>query len=162
MLFLCMELFGILGPIFLCMRMPPHGFVAVELLIVIATAVTGISAATVAVHPSQEFAARRDAQRTQDVTEIADALSASLPKELVAKRAMMIGTAAAGCDIGCSAVKTASACIDLSDVVLGGVPKDPMGGTDEKTDYYALKNSDGTVTVGACDPEGKSAITATR
>lgn len=69
-----------------------------------------------------------------------------------------IGTANLGCDSGCTAQATVTACIDLSGIgynYLATVPNDPLYGSDSETDYYILKDTNGAITVGACDPEGE-------
>jgi len=55
-------------------------------------------------------------------------------------------------ETGCTAKTTHEECLNLTGL-MEKVPKDPFSGTDLKTDYYLRKNEDGTITIGACDPE---------
>lgn len=152
------------------------GFTLIELLIVIAVIVVLAAAVFVALNPAKRFQDSRDARRNSDIASILAAIKtdqvdnggsylASITA-LTADTEYQIGTAAAGCDSGCTAVTTEAACADLTGLktegYLGSIPKDPSGGTDAETDYYVIRNTSGTVTVGACDPEGGSAITLVR
>lgn len=153
-----------------------QGFTLIELLIVIAIIVVLAAAVFVALNPAKRFQDARDSRRSSDVNNMVAALKTDQVDNggtyltsvaaLTAGSAYMIGTDASGCDSGCTATATQAACADLTGLqtegYLGSIPKDPNGGTDEKTDYYIVRNSSGTVTVGACDPEGGSAISVTR
>ncbi|MFH1253098.1 MAG: prepilin-type N-terminal cleavage/methylation domain-containing protein [Candidatus Uhrbacteria bacterium] len=153
-----------------------RGFTLIELLIVIAIIAVLAAVVFVALNPGQRFIDARDARRHTDVENVAAALKTyqvdndgDYPATVAALTAgsfYTIGTDATGCNTGCTAQTTQAACADLAALVTGGylgsVPMDPSGGTAAKTDYYVSRNSTGTVEVGACDPEGGSAITVTR
>jgi len=76
-----------------------------------------------------------------------------------------IGTATSGCS-DCTATTTQAACIDLTGLVtegyMGSLPLDPSNGTAGETNYYFIKNSNDTVVVGACNPDGTAAIAITK
>lgn len=152
------------------------GFTLIELLIVIA--IIAILAAVVftALNPLQRFKDARDARRWSNVTELLSAIKLSqvdLGGSYVATlqaaattSTYQIGTAGSGCDSGCTATTTLAACLDLTGLVssghIGSIPTDPSGGTSAKTLYYISKAATGIVTVGACVPEGSSAISVAR
>lgn len=159
------------------MQTKRKGFTLIELLIVIAIIAILAAALFVALNPAKRFQDARDAKRHQDVESVVAGLKAyqvdnngSYPaavSSLVAGTVYTIGTnGATGCDTGCTAKTTNASCVDMAGLVTGGylgsVPKDPSSGTDAKTDYYVIKNSTGTVEVGACDPEDGSAINVVR
>ncbi len=152
------------------------GFTLIELLIVIAVIVVLAAAVFVALNPAKRFQDSRDARRSSDIASLLGALKTdqvdnggsyvAAVAALTADTEYQIGTAAVGCDTGCTAVTTEAACADITGLVtegyLGSVPFDPSSGTAAETDYYVIRNSTGTMTVGACDPEGGSAITLSR
>lgn len=159
------------------MKTQHRGFTLIELLIVIAIIAILAASLFVALNPAKRFLDARDAKRHQDTEAIVAGLKAyqvdnngSYPAAVSAltnATSYTIGTnGATGCDAGCTAKTTNASCVDLASLVSGGyigaVPKDPSSGTDAKTDYYIIKNSTGTVEVGACDPEGGSAINVVR
>lgn len=151
------------------------GFTLIELLIVIAIIVVLAAAVFVALNPAKRFADARDSRRSSDVTNIVAAVKTSQVDNggsyiaavsgMTADAAYMIGTAAAGCDTGCTALATNAACVDLTGLqtagYLGSVPMDPSAGTAAKTDYYLIRNTSGTLTAGVCDPEN-AAISLSR
>ncbi|HBR80962.1 MAG: hypothetical protein UX09_C0009G0012 [Candidatus Uhrbacteria bacterium GW2011_GWE2_45_35] len=144
------------------------GFTLIELLIVIAIIAVLAAVVIVALNPAQRFADARDARRQSDIENIAGALKTyqvdnagaypATVSGLVADSGYTIGTDVAACDAGCTAQVTLAACVDLTALVtdgyLGTVPMDPSSGTAAKTDFYLIRNTNGTVTVGACDPDG--------
>jgi prepilin-type N-terminal cleavage/methylation domain-containing protein len=152
------------------------GFTLIELLIVIAIIVVLAAAVFVALNPAKRFQDARDSRRSGDVASIVEALKtdqvdnggtyAASVAALTAGTNYQIGTDAAGCTASCTAVVTDAACVDLASLVtdgyLGSVPMDPSTGTAAQTDYYLSRAATGVVTVGACDPEGGSAIVVTR
>lgn len=152
------------------------GFTLIELLIVIAIIGILASVVFVAIDPASRFQRARDARRQSDVENIAAALvtyqvdnDGSLPSvvsALTAGNAYIIGTAASGCDSGCTATVTQAACVDLTTLVTGGyigsVPMDPSGGAATKTLYYAVRNATGSVTTASCTPEVATSISVTR
>lgn len=152
-----------------------HGFTLIELLIVIAIIAVLAGVVFVSLNPAQRFADARDARRQTDVENVAAALQTfqvdnngaypATVTSLVAGNGYMIGTDVSGCNAGCTAQTTQAACVDLTELstdgYLGTIPMDPASGTSAKTDYFMIRNSNGTVRVGACDPDG-SAISVTR
>ena len=153
-----------------------RGFTLIELLIVIAIIAILAAAVFVALDPLTRFQEARDSQRWSDLNSILSAVkvdqidndgaySAAITA-LTADTEYQIGTAGVGCNDGCTAVSTEAACVDLSSLVtdgyLGSVPLDPSTGTAAESDYYLIRNAEGTVTAGACDPEVETAITMTR
>lgn len=152
------------------------GFTLIELLIVIAVIVILAAAVFVALNPAKRFADARNSRRQTDVQNVLNAIKtnevdnggsylASITA-LTAGTEYQIGTAASGCDSGCGAVTTEAACADITGLVtagyLGSIPMDPSTGTAAETDYYIVRNSAGTVTVGTCDGENGVATVLTR
>lgn len=152
------------------------GFTLMELLIVIAVIIVLAAAVFVALNPAKRFQDTRDARRRSDVEAFLSALKTDQVDNggtyvasvdaLTVDLEYQIGTAAVGCDDGCTAVTTEAACADLTALVtegyLGSVPIDPSTGTAAETDYYIIRNTSGTLTVGACDEEGADAISGSR
>lgn len=152
------------------------GFTLIELLIVIAVIVVLAAAVFVALNPAKRFQDARNSRRQSDVQNILNAIKTdqvdnggtyvAAVSGLTAGSAYVVGTNAAGCNTGCTATATQAACADLTALVtegyLGSVPMDPSGGTAAFTDYYVIRNSSGTVTVGACDAEDGSTISVSR
>ena len=152
------------------------GFTLIELLIVIAVIIILAAAIFVALDPAKRFQDARDSIRRSDVDATLSAIKtdqvdnggsyAAAISALTADTEYQIGTAGAGCDTGCAAVTTEAACADLASLVsdgyLSSVPMDPSTGTAAETDYYIIRNTTGTITVGACDEEGATAISSTR
>ncbi len=152
------------------------GFTLLELLIVIAIIAILAVIVFVALDPLTRFKNARDAQRWSDVTAILDGivyyqvdnggLHMTAVNDLVDNTYYQIGEAATGCQDSCTDAATLSACVDLVELVdegyLPSIPTDPLGGTIDETDYYIYKSDTGALTVGACDPEGDSAISVSR
>lgn len=152
------------------------GFTLIELLIVIAIIAILAAAIFVALDPVTRFQEARDARRYNDLNNVLTAVVTdqvdnggtyiAAVSGLTDDLFYTIGTDGAGCDAGCTAQVTQAACADLTGLVtegyLGSVPMDPSTGAATKTDYYISKKANGTVEVGACDPEGGAAITLTR
>lgn len=156
-------------------RIFPRGFTLMELLIVIAIIIVLASAVFVALNPAKRFQDSRNARRSSDVAAILSALKTdqvdsggtylASVSALTADTAYQIGTAATGCDTGCTGV-TQAACADLAGLVaagyLGSVPMDPSTGTAEETDYSITRNATGTLVVSACDAEAGATISVSR
>jgi len=152
------------------------GFTLIELLIVIAIIAILAVIVFVALDPLTRFQDARDAERWSDVAAVLD--SAKLDQvdnggtyvaaiaNLTAGSFYTIGTCAAGGDAGCTAQVTQAACADLTALATEGylplVPMDPSTGTAAMTDYYMMRAATGTLTIGACDPEGGAAISVQR
>lgn len=154
-----------------------RGFTLIELLIVIAVIAILAASLFVALNPAKRFKDARDAKRNQDTESIVAGLKAyqvdnngnypAAVSALTVDTPYTIGTnGATGCNTGCTAKVTNAACVDLAGIVSGGylgsVPKDPSTGTDALTDYYLIRNTNGSVEAGACDPDGTAAIKVVR
>lgn len=150
--------------------MNKKGFTLVELIIVIAIIAVLAGAIFVAIDPARRLHESRNARRASDVTTILDAIKTyqadnagdhySTISALTNGQYHTIGTCAVGGNTGCTAQTTQAACVDLSAIgtgYLSAVPKDPQTGSDAKTDYYLMKDANGAIVVGACDPEGAGA-----
>jgi len=153
-----------------------RGFTLLELLIVIAIIAILAVVVFVALDPLTRFRDARDAQRWSDVAAVLDAVKLdqvdnggayiAAVSGLTAANYYTLGTCANGGDAGCTAQVTQAACADLSGIATEGyipsIPLDPSTGTAALTDYYIMRAANGTVTIGACDPEGGSAISVSR
>lgn len=146
------------------------GFTMVELIIVIAIIAVLAAGVFVAIDPARRLHEARNSRRQTDVATLLDALVKiqadnrgthyATVAAATAGNFYAIGTAAAGCDTTCTAKVTQAACLDLSAVptnYLASIPTDPSTGTAANTDYYVSKSATGSLTVGACDPEGEGA-----
>ena len=146
------------------------GFTLIELIIVIAIIAILAAAIFVAVDPARRLNESRNARRWSDITNVVDAvvkyqadnagIHYSTVAALTAGNYYTIGTCSSGGDAGCTAQTTQAACVDLSSIgsnYLATVPADPSSGTDAKTDYYLMKDANGAINVGSCDPEGEGA-----
>lgn len=153
-----------------------RGFTLVELLVVIGIIVILFAVVLVAVDPAKRLEQSRDAVRRQDVRDTLEALQqyvvdndgddSALGIDTDNATYEQIGTAATGCDTGCTAETTEAACVDLStalvDTYLASIPFDPATGTAAETDYYINKTTSGRYVVGACDPERAATIEVKR
>lgn len=151
------------------------GFTLVELLIVVAIIAVLAVVAFVAIDPLTRFQDARDSQRWTDVTSVLDAVKLdqvdnggsyiSAVSGLTDDAYYVIGSCSGSSSCSAQTVSS-SACADLSGLVsegyLASVPEDPSSATASDTDYYISKAANGTLTVGACDPEGGSAIEVSR
>jgi len=156
--------------------MKKNGFTLLELLIVIAVIAIIAAVVFVALNPLGRFQDARDSTRWSDVSSILNAVKvdqvdnggiySSVVAGLTNDLYYTIGTCAVGGDAGCTAQTTQAACADLSGLVSEGylaeIPIDPSSGTAALTDYYIQKSATGAITIGACDPEGGSAISLNR
>ena len=147
----------------------PAGFTLVELIIVIAIIAILAAAIFVAIDPARRLHEARNARRWSDVATLVEAIKqyqvdnggAHYVKIENAQEDVyhIIGQDALVCDPSCTAIGDAAvSCIDLRDMgtnYLSQVPMDPKIGTPERTWYYLLKDSNGAITVGACEPEGE-------
>jgi len=144
-----------------------RGFTLVELIIVIAIVAILAGAIFVAIDPARRLHEARNARRKSDVNTILDAVKkyqvdnqGTHYAEVVAMTNDVyygIGTDGNLCT-GCAVVGGITECTDLEDMganYLAVVPYDPKDGNDNNTQYYLLKASDGSITVGACGAEGE-------
>lgn len=151
------------------------GFTLLEVLLVVAAIGILAGIVIIALNPAKQLGDTRDAQRRSDVNTILNAIhqyaidnNGTLPAgiDTTTGTAQVLGTAGSGADTTCTAETTEAAGVDLaSDLVptyIVGIPTDPTTGTAANTDYYVNQDSNGRLTVGACDPEGSGAITVTR
>ncbi len=158
------------------MQRNKQGFTLIELLIVIAVIAILAAAVFVALDPIQRFQDARDSRRANDISNVITAVKtdqvdnggayvaaiAGLTDDLY----YVIGTDGSGCNTGCTAQTTQAACADISALVteryLGSVPMDPSTGTAAQTDYYISSRANGSIMVGACDPEVEATISLSR
>ncbi len=146
------------------------GFTLIELIIVIAIIAILAAAIFVAIDPARRLHEARNSRRSSDISTILEAVVKyqvdnegthySTIEALTADEYSVIGTCATGANTTCGAQTTEVSCVDLSAIgsnYLATVPSDPQTGSESNTDYYLLKDSNGAITVGACDPEGEGA-----
>ncbi|RJR31600.1 prepilin-type N-terminal cleavage/methylation domain-containing protein [Candidatus Parcubacteria bacterium] len=156
------------------------GFTLIELLIVIGIIAILAAIVYVAVDPARRLAEARDATRWSEVNSVLNAVlkytvdnRGTLPTNLAGATDdlyYVLGTAASGCNTGCTARTTQGVCLDLTadlvDEYLSEIPQDPSLADATppyaNTDYYIMKSANGRITVGACDPERAAAISVTR
>ena len=144
----------------------------IELLIVIAIIAILAVVVFVALNPLERFQDARDAQRWTDITAIREAVNVNLVDNngtllpavsgLTDDSYYVVGTCASGADATCTAKTTQAACVDLAGLVTDGqlssIPFDPSTGDSANTDYYIMIDANNSIAVGACDPEGGSAV----
>lgn len=153
------------------------GFTLIELLVVIALISALAVTVFVALNPGQRLKDSRDARRISDIDSILSAVhqyivdnKGTAPTGLTTTE-MQLGTAASGCAIatgGCGV--TTAACLDLSTPLakyLKSIPVDPLNGTVATTKYSVVQDTNGIVTVKACNTgtgttEGTVNISASR
>lgn len=158
------------------------GFTLIELLIVIALISVLAGVVFVALDPAKRFGDARDSSRWTDITAILSAAKVdqvdnggsyltSIANATADTNYMISGTGATtGCDLTCDVVIANGAnCVDLSGLVTEGYipsfPTSPEGTgswTDDHTGYYLTKNTNGSLTVGACESENVGAISVTQ
>lgn len=162
------------------------GFTLIELLIVIVIIAVLAAAAFVALDPATRFADSRDAARWTDVTAVLEATKVDQVdnggsylteiEALTAGTNYLIGTATGvACDLAaaadCDVSITAGDCVDLTGLSTEGylaeVPVSPVGASTTAWDgamtgYYMTVNSNGSVTVGACESENTADISVAR
>jgi len=150
-----------------------RGFTLLEILLVVALIAILAAALYVALKPAERLSETNNAQRWTNATAMLNAVlnftvdnNGALPTgiDIDYTNAQVLGTDVAGCNSGCGAVTTVAACLDLSaDLVTNGyiaaIPTDPKTGTAGFTDYYLQLESNGAITVGACDPDAEGGST---
>lgn len=114
------------------------------------------------VDPPTLFASARNARRWGEIDSIAKAIRIYEIKGVMPgfdsnyDKVQVLGTAVSGCENVCGTKEAVSACLDLSEelrALLPLMPYDPRIGTEEITGYYANKDENGVLEVGACNPE---------
>ena len=145
------------------------GFTLIELLIVIA--IIGILATVVivALNPVQRFADARNSRRWNDVNSILTAVheyivdnDGALPTGVTSTE-KQLGTCGSGGNTQCATAQ--AACLDLSTPLakyLKTIPIDPGGGSASTTYYSVVSDSNGIVTVKACNAENSVTVQVSR
>lgn len=151
------------------------GFTLIELLVVILIISALAVVAFAALNPAQRLEDSRDARRTADVDSILTAIHQYIVDQKGVATGLslstldqQLGTATTGCAVatgGCSV--TAVACLNIASTTLLGkylasIPTDPLNGTAAETNYSAVEDANGIVTVKACGTEGTTNISASR
>ena len=158
------------------------GFTLIELLIVIAIIAILAAVAFVALDPLTRFKDARDSSRWSDVTALLSAIKIdqidnggsylSSISSATSSWDYMISnaTTTSGCNATpCDGSASTSSCVNLQGLVdqgyLASLPTSPNGSgtwSSTITGYYLNKNSNGTITVGACESENTSEINVAR
>ncbi|MFC1595131.1 prepilin-type N-terminal cleavage/methylation domain-containing protein [Patescibacteria group bacterium] len=164
------------------------GFTLIELLIVIAIIAILAAVAFVALDPLTRFQDARDSRRWSDVAAIMSAIkvdqvdnggsylwginNAADGATTVADDEYMISnaTTTSGCNASaCSVISATNDCVNLQGLAdegyLGSLPISPNGDgswTEALSGYYMILNSNGSITIGACEAENTASITVTR
>ena len=161
---------------------PNNGFTLIELLIVIAIIAILAAVVFVALDPLTRFQDARDSSRWSDVTALLSAIKIDQVDNkglylwaitnTVAGTEYMISstTTSFGCNLTCDVTIAATDdCVNLQGFVdegyVGSLPVSPSGvgnWSSIYTGYYIIKNSVGTITIGACESENVSSISVTR
>ncbi|MEK7610215.1 MAG: prepilin-type N-terminal cleavage/methylation domain-containing protein [Patescibacteria group bacterium] len=165
------------------------GFTLIELLIVIAIIAILAGVAFVSLDPLSRLADARDASRWTDVTALLSAIKidqvdnggyyiygvnnfGSPAAATAADTNYMISnaTTTTGCNASaCSAVTAAANCVNLSGLTtegyLGTLPVSPNGTgswSQTLTGYYMSRNTNGSITISACESEGGTSVLVNR
>lgn len=155
--------------------MKKEGFTLLELIIVVAVIALLAAATFVAVDPAKRIGNARNAQRWADITAMADAYmnytadnSGSYVTSTTNGTTYQIQNVRSGATtVGtCTASTTATTFVSLFGLVDGGyigtINNDPGGADNHSTDYYFMKDANGTVTVGACSTYNSQTIRVLR
>ena len=143
------------------------GFTLVELIIVIAIVAILAAAIFVAIDPARRLHEARNSRRTSDIATILDGIKNyqadnfgthySTISTLNSGAYYQIGNAVSGCGMACASTTTEAACVDLTGIgtnYLAVIPVDPKDGTTAETKYALKKDTNGAITIVACEPEG--------
>ena len=161
---------------------PRSGFTLIELLIVIAIIAILASIVFVALNPLKRYQDTRDSRRWSDVENFANGLKIqqtdnigffgySVETATVGTEYMISNaTTTTGCNLACDVTIAATGdCINLTYLVnegyLGSMPVSPNGTgswSGVYTGYYLIKNSNDSVTIGACESENTTSISVVR
>ncbi len=152
-----------------------QGFTLLEILLVVAAIAILAGIVILALNPGKQLGDTRNAERRSDVNTVLNAVyqyaidnNGTFPSgiDTTYSSAQVLGTSGSGCDSTCTATTTVAACVDVSsDLVptyVVGIPTDPSTGSDSNSDYYIDRDSNGRITVGACDPEQSATIEVIR
>ncbi len=159
-----------------------RAFTLIELLIVVGLIAILAGVVFVALDPFTRFRDARNARRAADVASIASAIRvhqvdnggnyiASVAGLTNATSYMIVTNTGNSCIVDALCSGTSNNCADLSGLsnggYLGAIPISPKGAAaaawgSGKTGYYIRKNSNNSITVGACESEGAAAIEVTR
>ena len=148
------------------------GFTLIEILLVIGILATLALVVIVALDPAKRFEDARNSRRLSDIQSILSAVQqymvdnkGALPGGVDGNE-KQIGTASSGCELtyaDCSA--NISYCLDMSSDLaryLKTLPFDPQTGSGEMTHYSIQVDSNGIVTVKACDSTDQSISSVSR
>lgn len=159
------------------------GFTLIELLIVIGIIAILAAVVFVALDPLTRFRDARDSARWTDISGILSAVRVDQVDNggsyiaaigsLTPDTDYVIGTnSGAACTAlaSCDQPISAGNCTDLTGLktegYLGKIPVSPKGAAitwdDGKTGYYVRRNTNNSVTVGACESENTNTISVTR
>jgi prepilin-type N-terminal cleavage/methylation domain-containing protein len=146
------------------------GFTLVELIIVIAIIAILAAAIFVAIDPARRLHEARNARRVSDIATILDGIKSyqadnagthyTTITSLTTGEYYQIGNGIGGCSIACSSTTTEPDCVDITGIgtnYLALVPVDPKDGTQSETKYALKKDTNGSITIVACEPEGEGA-----
>ena len=164
-----------------------QGFTLIELLIVITIIAILASIVFVALDPLTRFQQARNSRRWADASALLSAIkvnqidnggfymattsNGTSVSNMQTGSFYMVGTATTGCENNCSSLVTGGDgyCVDVSGLVTGGylgsVPISPNGtGTwdSDTTGYTLKKDTNGIITVQACETEQGTSITDAR
>jgi len=152
-----------------------RGFTLIEVLLVVALISILAGIVILAINPTKQLGEGNNAQRRADVNTIINAIyqyaidnNGSMPSGIdsVTGTSQILGTDGSGCDSTCTAASSTAACVDLSGTLaptyIVSIPQDPVNGVVGNTEYYVNKDTNGRITVGACDPDQSATINVTR
>lgn len=146
-----------------------NGFTLIELILVVSIVVIIFSFIFVLLDPTRRVAETRNSERQTALHTLGDAIKTYQidniggPALGIDSNLRMLGTAGTGCAITCSTYgATQDACLNLAPSLISNVasiPKDPVSGTDERTQYAIRSLGGAGLELVACQPElGKQII----